>query len=559
MRNLKRLAALVLPAALCVSLLAGCARAGAGVSLSVCVGSTPETLDPIYAENISDQTILVHLYENLMRVTADASGSTSVVAGMAKSVDQEENHDGTVTYTFRLRSAKWSDGQAVKASDFVYAWQRLADPASHSPYAELLSVVSGYDEARSAGDMELLQVSAKNDSTLVVVLNGTYDWFLKEVCTSPATMPLRKDVVQRLKTAAQEAVADEEDAAADPWWADPTALVTNGPYQVTDYSLGISMRMSASERYYGDQPGPGEITFQFAASVEDAAALYDQKTVDAVWPLTEERLAELAEDETWSAIPELGTCTLLFNCRQDLFGDQLIRQALALAIDRDALARTAGVTARAAEGLVPSGVPENDAGDFRTVGGPLLDNDPETYAERCAQAKDLLEEAGYDSGVDLGELEYLYVDEGTNGLVAQALCQQWQDALRIRVTPRGVTERELWTALRTGEYTLAGVDLEAAGNDAECFLMDWTSGSQDNVVGYENSAYDTLMAIIASAPDGTARMGCLHDAEELLLADYALSPLYTRGTAWELRDTLTGALRDARGWFCFSGVMARTT
>lgn len=559
MRQLKRLAALMLPAALCISLLAGCTRAGEGVSLSVCVGSTPETLDPIYAENVSDQTILVHLYENLMRVTADASGSTSVAAGMAKSVDQEENYDGTVTYTFRLRSAKWSDGQAVKASDFVYAWQRLADPASHSPYAELLSVVSGYDEARAAGDMELLQVTAKNDSTLVVVLNGTYDWFLKEVCTSPATMPLRKDVVQRLKTAAQEAAADDENAAADPWWADPTALVTNGPYQVTDYALGISLLASSNERYYGDQLGPREITFQFAAGAEDVAVLYDQKTVDAVWPLTGERLAELAEDESWSAIPELGTYTLLFNCGQDLFGDQLIRQAMALAIDRNALAQAAGITARAAEGLVPAGVPENDEGDFRTVGGPLLDNDPEAYAEQCAQAKILLEEAGYDRGTDLGELEYLYVDEGTNGLVAQALCQQWQDALRVRVTPRDVTERELWTALRTGGYTLAGVDLEAAGNDAECFLMDWTSDSQDNVVSYENSAYDTLMSIIASAPDGTARMGCLHDAEELLLMDYALAPLYTRGTAWELRDSLTGAFRDARGWFCFSGVMTRTT
>lgn len=200
MPRFKRLAALLLPAALCVSMLAGCSKAGEGLSLSVCAGAALETLDPIYAESTGDQTILVHLYENLMRVTADGSGGTAVVPGMAKSVDQEENHDGTVTYTFRLRSAKWSDGQSVKASDFVYAWQRLADPASHSPYAELLSVVSGYDEARAAGDMELLQVSAKNDTTLVVVLNGTYDWFLKEVCTSPATMPLRKDVVQRLKT-----------------------------------------------------------------------------------------------------------------------------------------------------------------------------------------------------------------------------------------------------------------------------------------------------------------------------------------------------------------------
>ena len=66
------------------------------------------------------------------------------------------------------------------------------------------------------------------------------------------------------------------------------------------------------------------------------------------------------------------------------------------------------------------------------------------------------------------------------------------------------------------------------------------------------------MSIIARASDGTARMGCLHDAEALLLEDYVLTPLYTNGTAWELRENLTGACRDARGWFSYSGVTRKT-
>ena len=106
---------------------------------------------------------------------------------------------GPVSYTHLLRTAKWSDGQRVKAGDFVYAWRRLVDPASHSPYANLLSVVSGYQEARAEKDPSLLQVSAPSDSVFEVTLNGNFDWFLREVCTSPATMPLRQDVVQRLK------------------------------------------------------------------------------------------------------------------------------------------------------------------------------------------------------------------------------------------------------------------------------------------------------------------------------------------------------------------------
>ena len=113
------------------------------------------------------------------------------------------------------------------------------------------------------------------------------------------------------------------------------------------------------------------------------------------------------------------------------------------------------------------------------------------------------------------------------------------------------------SALRKGEYDLAGLNLTASANDAECFLMTWTSGGRNNLIAYESSAYDTLMSIIASAADGTARMGCLHDAEALLLEDCALTPLYTQGTGWELRETLTGACRDARGWFNFSGVIPK--
>ena len=153
-----RLTALALALALCAGLTAGCGQQSGGMELSVCVGDSYATLDPIYAEDISSQTVLVHLYENLMRVTAGGSGEATVVNGMAQSVETEQNEDGTVTYTFRLRNSDWSDGERVTAEDFAYAWRRLADPASHSPYAALLSVVAGYQEARLSGDMSLLQV-----------------------------------------------------------------------------------------------------------------------------------------------------------------------------------------------------------------------------------------------------------------------------------------------------------------------------------------------------------------------------------------------------------------
>ncbi len=93
--------------------------------------------------------------------------------------------------------------------------------------------------------------------------------------------------------------------------------------------------------------------------------------------------------------------------------------------------------------------------------------------------------------------------------------------------------------------------------------MDWISDSYDNVAGYESSAYDTLMSIIARASDGTARMGCLHDAEALLLEDYVLTPLYTNGTAWELQGkshrSLPGCQRVVQLFRCYpqDGIAAR--
>lgn len=346
---------------------------------------------------------------------------------------------------------------------------------------------------------------------------------------------------------------EDEDAS---WWSDPTKLVTNGAFTATS-ATADQMILSSNADYHGTRSGPDELVFRYADTPEEASALYEAEEVSAVWTLTEEQLTQAAENPEWTGIPELSTYTVLFNCNR--LQDVQIRNALSLTIDRTALAQVAGATASPAEGLVPPGVPEDEETDFRSATQPpLLDNSAEAYEEQCQEAKALMAQAGYDSGANLGQLEYLYVDEGVHAAVAEALCQMWHETLGLEITPRGVTEQELWTALRSGDYTIAATRVGAAGNDAECFLMQWTTSSPDNVVGYSNSAYDTLMSIIASASDGTARMGCLHDAEELLLTDSALSPLYYRRTDWQLRENLTGACRDARGWFVFANVVPRT-
>ena len=559
MRRIKRWAALALSAALCAGILSGCGEEEASSILPVSVGNGVTTFDPAYVSTDADNTVALSLYEPLMRMTCDGDGSTTVTEGMAKSVDVTENFDGTVVYTFRLRSARWSDGTEVNAQDFVYAWQRLANPLTLSPNAALLSVVQGYDAVRNGGAPEELAVTAKNDTTLEVVLSGKYDWFLTGVCSSPATVPLRQDVVQTLKEQAQAASETTEEGAAPlKWWYDPTLLVTNGAYQASAYQSGKTLELTRSEHYYGRVRNDGVRIF-FAGSPEAAWALYDEETVDLAYALPYEQAdTQIAHGQ--SLTPVLTTHTVLFNGAQYPLDDPSFRQALTLAVDRQAVAALAGGFASAATGLVPYGVPGSAEEDFRTEGGDLLNASAEEYESNCEKAKQLLSGSGYDSGassyVRNSALDYLYVDEGPAAAIAAALAEQWRSVLGLRIQPRAVTRAELSDALRTGEYALADVDLSASVNDAETFLAPFSSKSALNTARYSSGAYDTLLKIIDSASDPAARIACLHDAEVLLLEDAAVSPLYTTGTLWKLREGWSGLCRDPRGWFSFAGVAA---
>lgn len=551
MKLYKRLTAWILAASLLM--LTGCGGKETSTALTAALEGTVETLDPIYATSVTDCTILNHLYENLMRVSVDADGNPTVSNGLAKSVSQEENGDGTVTWTFKLRNAKWSDGQEVTAEDFVYAWQRLVNPKSKSPAAALLSMVAGYDEARESGDLSQLAVTAKNDTTLVVVLDGTCEWFLSGVCTATATVPLRKDVLKSLKKSETEAAG--ENGEARPWWSNVQRLVTNGPYVVSGQTEN-TVELTASYYYEGGTVGADTLTIRSVDTPEEGWALYDAGDVDFTWPVPEEQLADLPAQYQ---ARNLSMTAVLYNNGADVLADPQIRQAMALAVDRSALAELAGVTALAAEGLVPDAVPETDSVTFREDGEPLLYNDAEKTAESRKEAAALLEDAGYDSGQDLGTLELLYVDQGCSATVAKALAAQWKEALQMQVEPKAVDADGMKEALQSGDYTMALTDVSSLCNDPEGFLMQWTTHSAGNVIGYSNSAYDTLLAIVATASDSGARAGCLHDAEALLLEDAALSPLYTTGTGWRLQDTLQGAIRDARGWFSFLNVTKRTS
>ena len=544
MNKMKRILCVLLSALMLPALLSGCGKkknADEPFVFRAGIRSVITSLDPAMNTDTDANSVFYALYENLMRMNDGGSGEAVLDSGMAKEYTEETNFDGTVTYTFTLRaSARWSDGQKVAADDFVYAWQRLADPATASPNHALMSVVAGYDEVRESGDKTKLQVSAKDDSTLVVTLSAPCAYFIEGICTAVATMPLRRDLAESTAF-------------------DKAPLVSNGAYSAEQWSLGSELTAARNAEYYEARiVGPDTLRFVFAENSREAWALYENGEIDYVDHLPDEVIAELSQQSGWAARDILATACVLYNNETDLFSNEHIRMAFDLAIDRAAVTTAAGAENRAATGLVPHGIP--DAGetedDFRTTGGTLCAADEETLDELPEKAREELTFAGYYSTAMFPPVELLYVSGTESGAVAAALQETWSGVLGVNVMLRGVTQAEYDSRMEQGNYELALQKVTALYDDAMSFLDRWCSENEQNLIGYENGTYDVLLGVAGTSENPVARTAFLHDAETMLLGDTALSPLYFDGTASLLREGLRGVYNDGLGNSYFSSVRA---
>lgn len=519
MKRAKRIAALLLTLVMVLSL-AGCGKKDDS-SLRIGLTGRCTVPDPAMATTDSEKIVVSHLYENLMKLTPGGDGSISVVSAQARSYHCEDELDGTQTYTFTLRDdIKWSDGQRVTANDFVYAWQRLADPATGSPNASLLSVVSGYDKVRSKGDPALLQVEAEDEQTLVVKLNCRCPYFLSAICTASATMPVR---------------ADNETA-------------TNGAYYVTTQEDGHLLLSSVSNYYDAKRVYTDSLRIIFRQTTSELSALYEDNELDFM-------LGQPGEGTMDGADAYPRTAALLVNQSAPSLKSESLRQAMSLVIDRNAMVDSLNGAYSVADGLITYGIPFEDGTPFRESNGALIDNDSEHYADNCAMAREKMVEAGYDSAAAieaLGKISLLYASNEVNDKIVKQLQQVWQDELGLTVTLNGVAANDMAAALKKGEFTLALTDVTAGYNDATAFLSQFHSTAPTNYGHFRSNAYNMLLRVAATSSSDEARKAYLEDAERLLLEKGGVIPLYDYGCHTKLREGLTGLYGNGVGVYYFT-------
>ena len=546
MKQVKRLAALLLSAVML--LCAGCGREPVeekGLEIRAAFVEEPATLDPAYATTGEERTIVVHLFENLMKVTA-----AGLVNGQASGYEVTANDDGTETYTFTLRKdLLWSDGREVTADDFVHAWQRLVAPQVASPNREILKMVAGYEEA-IAGDVTALAVAAPDSHTFTVTLAEHCAYFLSVVCTDSATMPLRRDMVPVWQTVEEEETVEEETVPPEPvpdWTMKKATLITNGAYAVRNFNAG-HLTVVEREGYYDRlRIGPKEIDFFFAGSEERAFSSYEKEESDFIL-----KCGDL-EGSVVAHHPEV--MVLAVNQMSSL--SESVRQAMSLALDRNAVAAAAGYQFVGAEGLIPEGVTALSGNLFRQVNGPVTPCDAESVEKNRAQARELIA-SFYRGGAyameHLGVVTLIYEGNATAGRIAQVLKQQWQEVLGLTVEVVAVQSGEMQKALERGAFSLALMSVSDVTNTARGYLENYISTSFDNYGQHYSNAYDILLRAAAASDSVEARDAYLADAESLLVESGYVIPLCNDTYRYLFRPTLTGLVQYDMGVYQFSSV-----
>jgi len=195
-------------------------------SISVCIASEPDVIDPALNSSVDGATLDSHLFAGLAKWDTDADGNLVITADCAKELPEGVvNDDGTVTYTYTLKDGlKWSDGQDLTASDFVFAWKRAASTTLGADYGYMFEGVKGYPDD--------LAVEATDDKTIVVTLNNALTYW-DELLAFPAFFPVREDVV-----------ADEG------WCTDAATFVSNGAYKMTGWDHNSVITLTKNDNYW---------------------------------------------------------------------------------------------------------------------------------------------------------------------------------------------------------------------------------------------------------------------------------------------------------------------
>ena len=494
--------------------------------ITACIASEPETIDPGLISSVDGSTYTQHQFENLMKYTTTGEQyqddpsmlNTEITYGMAESYSSTTNDDGTVTYTFVLRDANWSDGQPVTANDFVYSWKRLVDPATASDYGYILDgIVVNATEIQSGDvDPSELGIVAVDDKTLQVNLVAECPYFI-ELCAFASLMPLRQDIVEGNDT-----------------WTDPANIVVNGPYKITEWVHDSYIKLAKNADYYdaANVTGPDTITYYLSDSETAILSAYQAGEYDFIENFPADMIASLQESGDCYINDYVGTYFLYLSCKN--IPDWRVRAAIALSIDRENIVENVTQGGQVpATGLTAAGITDSDGNNFAaTVSadmpvmwqwlqanlGDAMGLDLNEYEDRCELAEYLVEQAAAD-GYDTDATIYYYFNtSATHQAIAEAVQSDVNGVLGLNMELANQDWNVYTSGLAEDTFGLARLGWIADYNDAVTYLEMFVNGNSYNYGEWVNDEYTDLIAQAKSLPAGAERDALLYEAEPILFS-----------------------------------------
>ncbi len=500
--------------------------------LDINIASEPDSIDPALNTSVDGAIMISHLFESLIRWDDDGEGNAVLKPGIAES--WEVSDDG-LTWTFKLRDAKWSDGKEITADDFVYSWNRLVDPATGADYEYMLDMVKGYDEKK-------LDISAPDPKTFVVNLNVKCPYF-EEICAFPAVMPVRKDIIEANKT----------------WTNSPETLVSNGAYKLEKWDHNSTLSMVKNPEYYDQDSVKAEkLAFHLQDDQNAIYASYRSGDLDFINSVPQEEIQKLLDTKELKIKPYVGTYFVCFNTEKEPFNDPKVRKAFSLAIDRNFIVnQVTGQGQEPATAYVPSGVYDAkgaEGDDFRTVGGDYYSINDEDYEKNIEEAKKLMEEAGYKDGEGFPQIDYLYNTDENHKAIAEALQNMWQENLGVQVNLQNQDWNVFLKERKEGNYNIARHGWIADYNDPMSFIDMWLTGGGNNDAQYKNPEFDKFVKAAKATSDPDERMENMHKAEDILIGeDNVVAPLYFYNNSYMMKPNINGLYYTPLGYFFYKG------
>ncbi len=460
----------------------------------------PRTLDPLLSDGVQEFEIIGDLMVGLMAHDPDGRP----VPGMATHWDSSA--DG-LTWTFHLREAQWSDGHPVTAEDFVFAWRRILDPEVASSYSYFLYLVKNAEGVNSRKlPPDALGVRAVDSRTFEIHLIHPAPYLL-EMLTHTATMALPKHVVE---------VKGRD-------WARRENFVGNGPFVLKEWIPNEYVLVEKNPRFYdAANVALQQVYFYPTADYGVALQRFRAGELDFQDRFPEQQISWIRKNlpRTIDPVPQLITEIIAFNLKRKPFDDIRVREAINLAINREAIT---GRILRAghvpAYGLIPPGTDNYPR-------GPTLGFEAMPYSQRLERARRLMQAAGFGPN---RRLETSYMIRATVPGIYRSVAAATQQMLAqiyvdIAILPNDM--QVFYPAIQAHDFDIAESGWQADFNDASTFLDLYRTGSGNNWGEYSNPAFDAMMDAAQRDLNLESRGRKLAAAEAIMLKDFAAAPLF---------------------------------